>query len=121
MLANLDLTPVKCRSGIAPLHSAPAGDRLSRLAGKGLPTFLVGEFGKENHMKAWFFIAYHNNAASYCEWEIANCDERFLEDKMHQYIKFSGSVTGGKAYRLSTTTGKPIFSTVTAEAGLPWA
>lgn len=71
-------------------------------------------------MKNWYFIAYYDREGKYVEWAIERVAPAFLSNTMDQYIKFSGSVVGGKAYRLSRVTGKPIFTKVEHQAGLPF-
>ncbi|MGL5734962.1 MAG: hypothetical protein ACRCYS_08855 [Beijerinckiaceae bacterium] len=71
-------------------------------------------------MKEHFFAAFHTASQTYCEWIILYCEERFVTQQLDHYIKFSGTVVGGKAYPLSKTSGKPIFTRMIAEAGVPF-
>lgn len=71
-------------------------------------------------MKEWFFIAYNNVQLDYCEWEIVRIKHAFLKDKIKQYVKFSGIVVQGTAFRLSAETGKPIFSNIVATDRVPF-
>lgn len=70
--------------------------------------------------KEWFFVIYSDANGLPQEWSVEQCDPRFLQDKIDHYIKFSGASKSGIAYKISRTTGKPIFSTIVARSRVPF-
>jgi len=72
-------------------------------------------------MKEWFYIAYYDANSQYSEWEVAHKVSAHLRDHMDNYIKFSGTVKGGKAFKINRLSGKPTFTRPIVETGLPWS